>query len=157
MGADGGHVEIERKYLLRAVPPLPPSAVRSVIEQGYLPGTVIIERLRRIVTGSTVRLLRTVKSGRGLVRVELEEECPDELFAALWPFTAGRRVLKDRYRVKDGALTWEVDVFTDRDLVLVEVELSTVEQSVEIPAWLAPFVIREVTDESGFVNAVLAR
>jgi len=153
----GGTIEIERKYLLRAVPALPPDAVRLVMEQGYLPGRVITERLRRTADGDVVRHHRTVKGGRGIARIELEEECDAALFAALWPLTVGRRLTKVRYRVPHGALVWEIDVFTDRELVLAEVELPAVDAAVAIPAWLTPVLDREVTGESAYVNAALAR
>jgi len=59
--------------------------------------------------------------------------------------------------VPDGALTWEIDEFTDRRLVLAEVELPAESGAVEIPGWLEPFVVREVTEEEEYQNAKLAR
>ncbi len=73
------------------------------------------------------------------------------------PLTAGRRVTKRRYRVREGALTWEIDEFTDRDLVLAEVELRDPEAEPEIPDWLRPVLDREVTGEPEYVNANLAK
>jgi CYTH domain-containing protein len=150
-------LEVERKYLLRAVPPMAAAVAPRVIEQGYLPGTRIAERLRRERRDGGVRCTRTVKDGRGVARIELEEEIAAELFERLWPLTMGRRVTKERHPVRDGALTWEVDRFTDRDLVLAEVELTDAEARPELPAWLAPYVEREVTGEDAYVNVNLAR
>jgi CYTH domain-containing protein len=98
-----------------------------------------------------------VKLGSGVSRVEVEEACTRELFDGLWPLTRERRVRKRRYRVPDGALVWEVDEFTDRPLVLAEVELPAVDAAAEPPSWLAPYVVREVTDEAEYLNANLAR
>ena len=64
---------------------------------------------------------------------------------------------KQRYEIVEGDLTWEIDVFTDRELVLAEVELDRTDRIPEIPAWLAPYVIREVTDDPAFLNLVLAK
>jgi len=150
-------VEIERKYLLRGLPPRMPAAVVKEIVQGYLPGTRLVERVRRVRVGEGERFFRTVKSGVGLVRTELEEECSREVFDTLWPLTAGRRVAKRRHVVADGALRWEIDEFTDRALVLAEVELPSVDLTAEVPAWLLSMVERDVTGESAYVNAVLAR
>jgi CYTH domain-containing protein len=50
-----------------------------------------------------------------------------------------------------------VDAFTDRELWLAELEIPSVDHPVEIPGWLAPFVVREVTDEKGYGNSDLAR
>ena len=79
---------------------------------------------------------RTVKSGAGISRIELEDETSREVFETMWPLTAGRRVLKQRYRIPDGDLIWEIDQFTDRDLVLAEVELPSADAKVEPPTWL---------------------
>lgn len=150
-------VEIERKYLLDSLPELPPGAQVKEIMQGYLPGRRLVERLRRVREGEGERYYRTMKLGSGVARTEVEEECGAELFETLWPLTEGRRVTKRRYVVDDGALTWEIDEFTDRDLVLAEVELPSAEVVPDLPSWLAPAVVREVTGEAEYVNANLAR
>jgi CHAD domain-containing protein len=151
-------MEIERKYLLRQCP----SAARAVspvrIEQGWIPGQALKERMRRCTApDGTVTCWRTVKLGPAGARVEVEETCPPELFAALWALTRAARVRKDRYVIPDGAHIWEIDVFLDRDLVLAEVELGEVNESVTLPAWLVSYVERDVTHEPAYVNAVLAR
>jgi len=148
--------EIERKYLCTAMPVLPPGVSVQHIEQGYLPGTELVERVRRVREGRRTQRYRTVKLGRGLQRQEVEERCSAALFEALWPFTAERRVLKRRHVVVEGPHTWVVDEFTDRALVLVEIELPRLDTVVALPPWLTAVLDREVTDESAYVNAVLA-
>ena len=150
-------VEIERKYLLRQLPPAARAITPVEIEQGYLPGTRLVERLRRVAEDGETAWYRTVKSGAGLSRIELEEETSRDLFENIWPFTSGRRIAKRRYRLPEGDLTWEVDEFLDRDLVLAEVELDRPEMPAEPPDWLAPYVVREVTGEPEFTNLRLAR
>ena len=149
--------EIERKYLLLAVPEHWPEGETVFIDQGYLPGEHLVERVRRTRSRAGERFHRTVKSGVGLSRFELEEECTRELFDALWPLTAGRRVTKRRHRVRQEELTWEIDEFTDRDLVLAEVELPSADHPVTVPEWLEPVVVREVTGDPTFANSTLAR
>ncbi len=149
--------EIERKWLLSALPPHVRDLSPMRIEQGYLPGDVLVERIRRVRAGRTTRWFRTVKLGRGLSRIEVEEETSAALGKALFALTVGRRVSKRRYAVSDGALVWEVDEFTDRELFLVEVELPDETTVATIPEWLAPWIVREVTDESSFTNWKLAR
>jgi CYTH domain-containing protein len=75
----------------------------------------------------------------------------------MWPLTEGRRLRKRRYAIVDGPLTWQIDEFLDRPLVLAEVELPSESVIVEPPTWLAPVVVREVTNEPDFTNASLAR
>jgi CHAD domain-containing protein/CYTH domain-containing protein len=150
-------VEIERKYLLQSLPPRVLEAPVEEIEQGYLPGERIQERVRQVRRGDQVRWYRTLKRGEGLVREEMEEETSAAFFEAVWPLTEGRRVRKRRFRVEDNGLVWEVDAFTDRALVLAEVELETPDRGAEPPEWLAPYVVREVTGEAEFLNVNLAR
>ncbi|MEP6833081.1 MAG: hypothetical protein ABJB74_06785 [Gemmatimonas sp.] len=153
----GVPMEIERKYLLRACPPEAAVVAGTRIEQGWIPGRTLRERLRRSTYPTGVsRYTRTVKFGRGISRVELEEDTDRQLFEVLWPLTASARVRKRRHAIREGAHTWEIDVFTDRDLVLAEVELSAANEALTLPAWLEKWIVREVTDESEYVNANLA-
>lgn len=149
-------VEVERKYLLDALPEVLPGARVKEIAQGYLPGTRLVERVRRVRDEGEERYFRTIKVGSGVARTEVEEECGALTFEALWPLTEGRRVTKRRHVVSDGALQWEIDEFTDRDLVLAEVELPSAEVVPDLPSWLAPAMVREVTGEAAYVNANLA-
>lgn len=149
--------EIERKYLLSAVPAAVAGAPWKDIDQGWIPGEKLHERLRRVRTPEGEKFYRTVKLGRGVRRVEIEEETAPEIFRKMWPLTKGKRVQKRRYEVREGELTWEIDVFRGRELVLAEVELSSESAAVEPPEWLAPHLVREVTDDSAYVNINLAR
>jgi CHAD domain-containing protein/CYTH domain-containing protein len=148
--------EIERKYLLRSVPPHARRAPAQEIEQGYIPGDRIAERLRRVQHDDGRRLYRTIKLGSGLVRGEVEEETTAQVFDTMWPLTEGRRVHKRRYRVADGEWVWEIDEFLDRDLVVAEVELPDRDVKVDPPAWLAAYILRDVTGEPEYENLTLA-
>ena len=151
-------VEIERKYLLRELPRMPRTSVVLEIDQGYLPGIRVLERVRRERSDAGVtRYFRTIKMGRGVVRTELEDETDQQLFEHLWVLTEGKRVRKRRYVVPDGDDRWEIDEFLDRPLVLAELELDRADAPVTLPDWLEPVVVREVTDEAGYTNRSLAR
>jgi CYTH domain-containing protein len=167
--------EIERVYLLRALPtPLPHGEVWR-IDQGYLPlqsqviddhshGSVapvaphqLEGRLRRIThSDGSVEHIHTIKSGIGLVRQEIERSIDSETFAREWPRTIGRRLEKVRTRISVGDRVWEIDQFTHIPLVLAECELPSTDAALDIPDWLAPFIVREVTEEPAFRNAELA-
>jgi CYTH domain-containing protein/CHAD domain-containing protein len=156
--AAGVPVEIERKYLLASVPPAAAAVAPTLIEQGWLPGVALRERLRRSTSpDGTVVCWRNVKLGPAQARIEIDEGTSRALFDAMWPLTADARVRKQRHAVRDAGHVWEVDVFLDRDLVLAEVELSGLDDVAELPGWLAPYVVRDVTGESAYFNAVLAR
>ena len=148
--------EIERKYLLSGLPERLRGVEAIEIEQGYLPGGAVRERLRRAVGPRGARCTRTVKVGTGRVRAEYEEEISPGEFARLWPLTESARLRKRRYRVPEGPLTWEIDEFLDRPLVLAEIELPTEDAEFAIPEWLEPSLVREVTGESEYSNAHIA-
>ena len=151
--------EVERKYLL-ARAPRPPAGLEAEtleIEQGWLPGERLRERLRRVRGPAGERFERALKVGRGVERIEVEEPLDAATFELLWPATAGCRVHKRRTRVAQDGLVWELDEFLDRPLWLAEVELADAAQHPAPPAWLAACIEREVTDESGWTNLELAR
>lgn len=166
-------IEIERKYLLDRLPPLPAGAERWRIEQGYLlPAAQKLEitasgttsdvefafgRLRRTVMpdGSIVHT-HTVKTGMGVRRSEHEREITPREFDQHWPRTEGRRIRKTRWRIPHGDVVWEIDDLEDGWIALAEVELERPDQPVSPPQWLAPHIVREVTDDSAYTNAALA-
>jgi CHAD domain-containing protein/CYTH domain-containing protein len=149
--------EIERKYLLRSLPRLPVGAVMLRIDQGYLPGERLIERVRRVRGPEETKYYRTVKLGSGVRRTEVEEETDARTFRALWRLTKGRRIAKRRYVVRDGEQKWEIDRFIGQKLVLAEIELPDETATVKPPPWLEARIVREVTDEAEYLNANLAR
>ncbi|HEX9220315.1 MAG TPA: CHAD domain-containing protein, partial [Gemmatimonadaceae bacterium] len=151
--------EIEHKYLLRQLPVAAANAPSVEIEQGYVPGEKLIERIRcvRFADGKE-KFYRTVKIGSGVERIELEEEADADLARAMWRLTEGRRLRKRRYSIRESDdLVWEVDEFLDRPLVLAEIELPTADTKFELPQWLRDVLDREVTDEPEYTNARLAQ
>lgn len=176
--------EIERVWVLRAAPVIPSAVAHEVepvvepavepaveqwkIEQGYLAPLAANEtelarvgfpegRLRRIVEPSGAeRFFHTVKSGSGIVRMETEREISRAQFEAAWAATDGRRLAKTRHRVHIDGLVWEIDVFRDLPLVMVEVELASETQAFTMPSWIATLVVKEVTEDARYRNAALA-
>ena len=159
-------LEIERSFLLASMPTLPTDdRNRGMlrIEQGYLREIPegkhgsIEGRIRRTEhPDGRITCVHTIKHGTGLVRTEQERSLEPSEFDALWPRTEGRRLTKERHRIREGDLLWEIDRFLEIDLVLAEVELPTVETDAPMPDWLACVVVREVTDEPEYRNFALA-
>lgn len=161
-------IEIERKYRLRAAPRddvLAAHGARSRrIEQVYLglvPGTDA-RRVRRIVHGDGSEELVLTEKARigssGLARRELERTLSGEEYGALLAEAdpARRAVVKTRHVVPHGAQVLEIDVFDEpAGLVVVEVELATEDEPVDLPAWLGDRT--EVTGDERYDNASLAR
>lgn len=152
------HLEIERKYLLTMLPTFPGVAAVLEIDQGYLPGEKLVERLRREESHEgVIRYYRTVKIGSGVERMELEDETDAATFEHLWLLTEGRRLRKRRHVVPHGDDLWEVDEFLDRPLVLAELEIDRADAPIAMPDWLKAVLVREVTDEKRYTNRSLAR
>lgn len=152
------NVEIERKYLLSGMPALPAALDVLDVDQGYIPGTQVLERLRRQRhRDGRERYFRTVKLGAGVVRTELEDETDRRTFEHLWVLTEGARLRKRRHIVSNGDDHWEIDEFLDRSLVLAELEIESADARIEMPGWLKAVLVREVTEEKAYTNRNLAR
>jgi CYTH domain-containing protein len=152
------NVEIERKYLLSALPRFPAPLDVLDVDQGYIPGRQVLERLRRQRhADGRERYFRTVKLGAGVERIELEDETDRRTFEHLWLLTEGARLRKRRHIVAHGDDRWEIDEFLDRPLVLAELEIPSADARIEMPDWLKAVLVREVTDETAFTNRNLAK
>ena len=147
-------MEIERKFLLAADPPLPPGTPASRLRQGYV--AVAPDRGEVRVRDDDGSCTLTVKQGAGLTRAEHEVAITPELFAELWPLTEGRRVEKTRHRVPLDRWVAEIDVFAGalEGLRLVEIEFATEADALAFtpPAWVG----EDVTDDPRYRNQVLA-
>ncbi len=154
--ADG--LELERKWLVEQAPEAIRSAPAESIEQGYLAvgedGSEV--RLRR----RAGRCFLTVKSGRGLVRQELEVEISAEQFDALWPATEGRRIVKTRRVIDLAAAPGDVKIELDEyagglsGLWVAEVEFPDEEtaRAFTAPDWFGD----DVTERDDYKNRHLA-
>lgn len=146
-------VEIERKFLLRGVPPTMRFARREPIRQGYVALDGDTEVRVRITPDAAVL---TIKSGRGAVRTEEEVLLDKRQGDALWELTEGRRIQKTRRRMRVDDAVVEVDEYggTLDGLVVAEVEFVDEEASraFEAPSWLG----REVTGDPRYSNRNLA-
>ena len=149
-------MEIERKFLVEAVPDDPGGRRSGSIEQGYVAidadGTEV--RIRRRDGASTL----TVKSGGGLARVEEELAIDDAAFERLWPLTAGRRIEKVRHVIPTGVPGVEIELDEYRGdldgLLVAEVEFPDEDaaRAFAPPPWFGA----DVTDDRRFKNQRLA-
>ena len=164
------HLEIERKYRLRAAPSAVTLAAHGAvalrIEQTYL-----LDDIDRPAGGGNRRLRRTeLPDGRvehrltekrrvGPFSFHERETIVDaaeyaRLLAEADPVR--RTIRKVRHAVPFGDRTLEIDVFEEpADLVVLEIELGSVDEVVEPPAWLGER--REVTGDPAYFNARLSR
>lgn len=154
MDAAVGPREIERKFLVRTTPPNIRLFPHQRINQGYLvvDGEGGEVRIRK----KGERCYLTVKNGSGLVRQEFEISLDESQFGNLWPATAGRRIIKDRFAIPVEQFTIELDFFSGplEGLVIAEVEFRSIDESslFNPPDWFS----REVTTDERYRNRNLA-
>ncbi|HER34212.1 MAG: CYTH domain-containing protein [Halothiobacillaceae bacterium] len=146
--------EIERKFLLAT------EAWRDEVEraermvQGYLndQGPVSV---RARIAGSRAWL--NIKSRTlGVSRDEFEYEIPlADAERMLDCLTTGPVIDKTRHLVRHGDHLWEIDEFHGENdgLIVAEVELDHVDETVERPAWLG----EEVSDQARYYNVSLVK
>ena len=147
--------EIERKFLLKTLPPPFDRLTGVPIQQGYLalePGGNQV-RLRKM--GESAFL--AVKRGEKLARTEHEIELSALQCATLWPLTAGRRLTKQRYKLPHAGRIIEIDVYggIHRGLVVAEVEFESeaAAHTFVPPEWFG----EDVSDRPEYSNCNLAR
>jgi adenylate cyclase len=145
--------EIERKFLVKNLSCIAGRA-GVAYRQGYLcSGRGVTVRVR--IGGDKAYI--TVKGPpTGISRDEFEYPIPvpdaEQILASL---CTGGVVCKTRYRVPQGDLTWEIDVFEgdNAGLVIAEVELLAEDHPVSLPAWVGA----EVSADRRYSNAALAQ
>jgi len=146
--------EIERKFLVKRLPPDLKKFPHDLIEQGYLAAGRGGLQVRLRKKGSVLSL--TYKQGTKGEREEREVRLSLEQFNTLWPATLGRRLTKVRYDVPWKRHTIEIDVYRGRHdgLVVAEVEFDDQRScaNFEPPGWLG----RDVTGKPKYSNVALA-
>jgi adenylate cyclase len=154
-------VEIERKYVLDGPPPAEvlATAASYTIEQTYLRADGGSRRVRRRSGPDGVRHWLTEKRALGgISREETEREIDEAEYRRLLGEADPQSgtILKTRHVLEHGHQTLEVDVFAaPPGLVLLEVELESEDEAVELPAWATG--ARDVSDDPAYANASLAR
>jgi CYTH domain-containing protein len=156
-----GGIEIERKYLLPGPPPASvlEAATPYDIEQTYLTAPSGTRRVRRLVGPDGEHFWLNEKQALGgISRREDEREVSAEEYRALLEEADPRSgtVLKTRHVIGHGEQMIELDIFAaPAGLVLLEVELRSEDEAVDLPAWAAGAV--DVSEDPAYTNAQIAR
>ena len=142
--------EIERKFLIRGeIGSLLQGGVKMC--QGYLsvdPARTVRVRIEGDVAFLTIKG-KTHGMKRQEVEIPLEVEQAQELLGLCVP----GMIEKTRYRIPQGELAWELDVFegANEGLVVAEMEIPHEEYTFEMPEWVG----QEVTDDERYYNSAL--
>jgi adenylate cyclase len=147
-------LEIERKFRVRGDGWKRHVVRTRHLRQAYLTKNDRVSTRVRIDDDAVATL--TIKTTRsGIERNEYEFTIPVADARELMEHREGAIISKTRHVVRNGGLSWEVDVFDGENsgLVIAEIELDRADQAIELPDWID----EEVTDDRRFYNAYLAK
>ena len=144
-------LEIERKFLLKNNSWKKEVKETISIRQGYLNSE--IERTIRIRIQGERGVLTIKGKNQNVTRKEFEYQIPLDDALHLISMCEKPIIEKTRFLIPSNRSTWEIDVFDgeNKGLVIAEIELSSEEESFDIPNWLG----KEVSSESKYYNSSL--
>ena len=150
-------MEIERKYLVAALPEGLDAFPHTEIEQGYLCTSPTL-RIRRMGDFFILTVKERVHSATSaIVNREDEFALSAESYSQLKMKCEGLMVCKTRYRIPVGEYTAELDIFhgAHEGLLLVEVEFPSVAAADAFapPAWFG----HDVSTDPRYRNSWLAK
>ena len=147
------NVEIERKFLLADDSWRLAAGTGIRMVQGYLAGGAGTPTVRVRIAGS--RAVLTIKGKAapdGISRSEFEYEIPVPDAEQMLRTLCGSRIVeKTRYLCG----RWEIDEYhgLNAGLFTAEIELTSPEETFEIPSWLG----KEISFEPGYTNGALSK
>lgn len=147
-------IEIERKFLVKTNE-FKNLAVSSVnIKQAYLSKDPHRTVRIRIKDKQAFLTIKGISSASGMSRFEWEKELTLEEGEMLFQLALPTVIVKTRYIVPQGALSFEVDVFEGdhQGLILAEIELPSESTSIVLPPWIG----KEVTGNQRYYNSYLS-
>lgn len=144
--------EIEHKYLVKDDSFKGMAFEVVEIRQGYL--SRLPERTVRVRTFNDKGFLTVKGKNHGDVRLEFEYEVPFEDAKEMLMLCEPGILEKTRYKVKFGALIWEVDEYhgANEGLTVAEVEIPDSGYRYEVPS----FVGENVTGDPRYYNSNLS-
>jgi len=153
------HLEIERKFLLRRLPEARYSKVLH-IRQYYLKDGSRIRESRNDVNKKSgaedvkYYLTRKKKIAQGIYE-EDERKISEKKFNKLSK-RAVSEIVKSRFILKSGKLKWEIDAYSNIELVTAEIELKSLYAGFKMPATIANELIMDVTEFPQFTNRAMS-
>lgn len=141
--------EIERKFLVVNDRWRERVVSKERLKQGYLANQG--KSSIRVRMGRNQAFLNIKQAVIGVQRAEFEYPVPPEdADFMLRELIDGPLIDKTRYKVREGEMLWELDVFygDNQGLVVAEIELQSPQQKFELPDWAGD----EVSDDPRYYN-----
>ena len=157
-------IEIERKFLLKAMPDVLPTEVVKIDQFYFKNKEGVWERVRQ--WNSSLygkRWIHTIKTKisdfsneeieKDITKLEYEDfkkECRQNK-------SNSRYIKKERWIYPDGDLYWEVDIFKDKcHIIIAEIEIPSEDYDLDIPEFISKKTLLEVTGLKQFSNRSLS-
>jgi len=157
-------LEIERKFLLKAIPDIKPEETIEIFQWYRKNSKGIWERVRSCYSDKKgFYFVHTIKRniGKGINEEDEKiisaddfnkfvDKCKNEKSQA-------RYISKERLIYLQDDLKWEVDVFNNgHHLIVAEIEIPTIDYTVEMPDFIKDKLLIEVTGLKQFSNKNLS-
>jgi len=137
--------EIERKYLLRELPAAVVRVQPVEIDQGYIPGKKIHERIRARSRCVRREVFPDGQAGFRVSNVSNSRTKRRSYSSTRLAAHRGAARSKAALSIAAAGGVWEIDEFLDRQLVLAEIEFKHADQKIDIPEFISSVLGREVT------------
>jgi len=156
--SENTNIEIERRFILRNVPNgVIKNSTALSIEQFYAPSDKGAIRYRcTSCKGHDDKFEKIIKLpvSKG---INTEQDFPVTKESFYKEVNNDmRHIAKTRYVLHYG-MKFEVDVFQDFSLIILEVELKSLDEKIIFPEWLEKEIIAEITGMKEFSNFNMAR
>jgi len=141
-------IEIERKFLVKG-DDWRKLGSPTRIAQGYLGDS--IERVVRVRTANEEGYITVKGLAIGIARMEYEYAIPiKDAKEMLERLCLRPLIVKTRWVVRHAGSLWQVDEYHEprSDLVVAEIELSSVDEAFELPPWIG----EEVSGDPAYYN-----
>jgi len=157
------NIEIERKFLLKAIPDKTPDEVIEIFQWYLKNDDGIWERARSCYSDiKGFYFIHTIKKNISPGVNEEDEKyiTPEEFnsFVEKCKMSQSRYISKERLVYKDkSGLKWEVDVFNNgHHLIVAEIEIPSIDFEIELPTFIKDKLLIEVTGLKQFGNRNLS-
>ena len=157
------NIEIERKFLLKAIPDKTPDEVIEIFQWYLKNDNGIWERARSCYSDiKGFYFIHTIKKNISPGVNEEDEKyiTPEEFnsFVEKCKMSQSRYISKERLVYKDkSGLKWEVDVFNNgHHLIVAEIEIPSIDFEIELPTFIKDKLLIEVTGLKQFGNRNLS-
>lgn len=158
------HLEIERKFLLKAMPDKEPSEIVKIDQWYWKNKNGIWERARSWESNvKEITWIHTIKKSvsKG-VNIEDEKEISEKQFndfvkRCKLNTEEAKFISKERWIYPDGQLYWEVDKFdSGHHIIVAEIEIPKKSFKINIPDFIKDKLLIEVTGIKQFSNKNLS-